>query len=158
MAKSRTETKARAKAKKAAASRAGSVGFTTASGKAVRKKVARKKAPLGKQVRIAPSSDTETWRKEISPQQIVAVRNQLHLTQDEFAKCIFATSKSLKNWEQGVAKPNAQAAVLIQLVGRYPQLLEEAAEAERLERIERQKGLGDRLMLKYAGALAELAK
>lgn len=97
-------------------------------------------------------------RPAVSPEQIVAIRRQLGFTQDQFAERLFATSKTLKNWEQGLAKPNAQAAVLIQLIGRHPQLFEDAANLERLDRVERQKSVGRRLMAKYAGALAELAK
>ena len=36
-------------------------------------------------------------------------------------------SETLKNWEQGRARPNAQAATLIRLVERYPDTVERLA-------------------------------
>jgi putative transcriptional regulator len=35
--------------------------------------------------------------------------------------------RTLENWEQGWAKPNAQAALLINLVKRYPDTVERLA-------------------------------
>jgi len=37
-----------------------------------------------------------------------------------FASYLRTNPRTLENWEQGRAKPNAQAALLIQLVSRYP--------------------------------------
>jgi putative transcriptional regulator len=37
-------------------------------------------------------------------------------------------ARTLENWEQGRAKPNAQAALLIRLVERYPDTVERLAE------------------------------
>ena len=36
-------------------------------------------------------------------------------------------ARTVANWEQGVSKPNAQAAILMKLVERHPNLLEEIA-------------------------------
>lgn len=125
-------------------------------------KKAARKAPIKAKtaaIRFEKTAAQATPRRPaVSPEQIVAIRRQLGFTQDQFAERLFATSKTLKNWEQGLAKPNAQAAVLIQLIGRHPQLFEDAANLERLDRVERQKSVGRRLMAKYSGALAELAK
>jgi putative transcriptional regulator len=33
-------------------------------------------------------------------------------------------SKTLENWEQGRAKPNAQAALLIRMVAKHPDIVE----------------------------------
>ncbi|HKS06349.1 MAG TPA: hypothetical protein VJR92_08565 [Gemmatimonadaceae bacterium] len=38
-----------------------------------------------------------------------------------------ADSRTLENWEQGRARPNAQAALLIRLVRRYPDALQRLA-------------------------------
>ena len=164
MAKNSTTKKTMEKAKSTA--KAGRVVKTQAFKsqavvQAKAKKVARKASGNWKAAAIRfeqTNAQAAPWRRAISPEQIVAIRRQLDLTQDQFAERLFATSKTLKNWEQGLAKPNAQAAVLMQLIGRHPQLLEDAANAERLDRVERQKSVGSRLMAKYSGALAELAK
>jgi putative transcriptional regulator len=37
-----------------------------------------------------------------------------------FAHYLRTNPRTLENWEQGRARPNAQAAVLIRLVERYP--------------------------------------
>ena len=38
------------------------------------------------------------------------------------------TLRTLENWEQGRAKPNAQAALLINLVKQYPDTVQRLAE------------------------------
>lgn len=37
-----------------------------------------------------------------------------------FARYLCTNPRTLENWEQGRARPNAQAALLIRLVERYP--------------------------------------
>lgn len=36
-------------------------------------------------------------------------------------------AKTIANWEQGRSKPNAQAAILLKLIDRFPELLDEIA-------------------------------
>ena len=45
-----------------------------------------------------------------------------------FATCLRTNPRSLENWEQGRAKPNAQAALLIGLVRKYPDMVARLAE------------------------------
>lgn len=52
---------------------------------------------------------------EVRARELVRVRQHLKL------------SRTLENWEQGRAKPNAQAALLINLVKRFPDTVERLA-------------------------------
>jgi len=61
---------------------------------------------------------------QVTPARLVAIREQLHLSRALFASCLRTNGRTLENWEQGRAKPNAQAALLICLVGKYPDIVE----------------------------------
>jgi putative transcriptional regulator len=56
----------------------------------------------------------------ISPKELVRVRESLNLSRALFAVYLRTNVRTLENWEQGRAKPNAQAALLINLVKQYP--------------------------------------
>ena len=60
---------------------------------------------------------------DVSPSELVRVRKQLHLSSALFATCLRTNPRTLENWEQGRAKPNAQAALLIGLVRKYPDMV-----------------------------------
>ena len=64
---------------------------------------------------------------DVSPSELVRVRKQLHLSSALFATCLRTNPRTLENWEQGRAKPNAQAALLINLVKRYPDTVQRLA-------------------------------
>lgn len=57
-------------------------------------------------------------------------RERLQVSRAVFARCLRVSPRTLENWEQGRAKPNAQAAALILMVRRYPDTL------ERLQRLD----------------------
>ena len=59
----------------------------------------------------------------ISAQDVLAVREQLHLSRPVFAHYLRTNPRTLENWEQGRAKPNAQAALLIRMVARFPDMV-----------------------------------
>jgi putative transcriptional regulator len=65
---------------------------------------------------------------EVSPDQLLRVRRQLKMSRALFAVYLRTNVRTLENWEQGRAKPNAQAALLINLVRRYPDTVERLAE------------------------------
>lgn len=44
-----------------------------------------------------------------------------------FAMYLRTNARTLENWEQGRARPNAQATTLIRLVQQYPQTVEHLA-------------------------------
>lgn len=56
----------------------------------------------------------------LTAQDVLRVREQLQLSRTVFAHYLRTNPRTLENWEQGRAKPNAQAALLIRLVAQYP--------------------------------------
>ncbi len=56
----------------------------------------------------------------ISAQEVMSVREQLHLSRPVFTRYLRTNPRTLENWEQGRAKPNTQAALLIRMVAQYP--------------------------------------
>src|SRR5678815_779382 len=56
----------------------------------------------------------------ITPKEVIRVRKNLKLSRALFAIYLRTNVRTLENWEQGRAKPNAQAALLINLVKHYP--------------------------------------
>ena len=64
---------------------------------------------------------------EVTPRELVRVRHRLRLSRALFAVYLRTNVRTLENWEQGRAKPNAQAALLINLVKRFPDTVERLA-------------------------------
>jgi len=60
----------------------------------------------------------------LAPQEVMAVREQLHLSRAVFARYLRTNPRTLENWEQGRAKPNAQAALLIRMVAQFPDMVQ----------------------------------
>lgn len=60
----------------------------------------------------------------IQPEEIKAVRQSVHASQAVMARRLRVNPRTYQNWEQGTAKPNAQAAVLMRLVEKHPETLE----------------------------------
>lgn len=63
----------------------------------------------------------------VTPRQLVQLRADLQLSRALFAVYLRTNVRTLENWEQGRAKPNAQAALLIHLVRRYPDTVKRLA-------------------------------
>ena len=63
----------------------------------------------------------------VSAEEIRAMRERLNLSRPVLAGRLRTNPRTLENWEQGRAKPNEQAALLIRLVERYPDTLERLA-------------------------------
>ena len=61
---------------------------------------------------------------EITSEELVRLREKLKLSQAVFAGYLRINRRTLENWEQGRAKPNAQAALLIRLVNKYPDTIQ----------------------------------
>ena len=51
-------------------------------------------------------------------------RKKLNCSRSVFARKLRVNERTLEKWEQGRAKPNPQAAVLVLLVRKYPDTLE----------------------------------
>lgn len=64
---------------------------------------------------------------EVSAADLVTLRQHLNLSRGVFARYLRTNERTLENWEQGRAKPNAQAALLIKLVERFPDTVERLA-------------------------------
>jgi putative transcriptional regulator len=64
---------------------------------------------------------------KITPQDVIRVRERLKLSRALFAVYLRTNVRTLENWEQGRAKPNAQAALLLNLVKRYPDTVQRLA-------------------------------
>ena len=60
----------------------------------------------------------------VTAKELVRVRQRLNLSRAVFAHYLRTNVRTLENWEQGRAKPNAQAVLLIRLVARYPDTVE----------------------------------
>ena len=58
---------------------------------------------------------------------IRAIRAKLGLNTAQLGSEIGVSGRTIENWEQGRAKPNAQAALLIHLVDRYPDTVKRLA-------------------------------
>jgi putative transcriptional regulator len=65
---------------------------------------------------------------KISAGELMKVREDMKLSRSLFARYLRTNVRTLENWEQGRAKPNAQAALLIRLVQRYPDTVGRLAE------------------------------
>lgn len=63
----------------------------------------------------------------VSADELLALRERLHLSRPVFARYLRTNPRTLENWEQGRAKPNAQAALLIRLVEKFPDTVERLA-------------------------------
>lgn len=64
---------------------------------------------------------------KVTPKELIRVRERLNLSRALFAGYLRTNVRTLENWEQGRAKPNAQAALLINLVKQYPDTVQRLA-------------------------------
>jgi putative transcriptional regulator len=63
----------------------------------------------------------------VSPKDLIRLRESLNLSRALFAVYLRTNVRTLENWEQGRAKPNAQASLLINLVKRFPDTVQRLA-------------------------------
>ena len=63
----------------------------------------------------------------VTPKELIRVRESLNMSRALFAVYLRTNVRTLENWEQGRAKPNAQAALLINLVKLFPDTVERLA-------------------------------
>lgn len=64
---------------------------------------------------------------EVTAEELVGIRQHLNMSRPVFAMYLRTNTRTLENWEQGRAKPNAQATTLIRLVQKYPETVEHLA-------------------------------
>ncbi|MFA0053677.1 helix-turn-helix domain-containing protein [Vibrio echinoideorum] len=65
---------------------------------------------------------------DISPDEIVDIREQFNMSRGVFACLLHTSSRTLENWEQGRSAPNGQAITLLRLVQRHPETLSHISE------------------------------
>ncbi len=63
----------------------------------------------------------------VTPEELIGLRRKLNLSRAVFARYLRINERTLENWEQGRAHPNAQGALLIRLVENYPDTVERLA-------------------------------
>jgi putative transcriptional regulator len=64
---------------------------------------------------------------QVRAEEVLALRQRLHLSRTVFARYLRTNPRTLEGWEQGRARPNAQAALLIRLVEKFPDTVERLA-------------------------------
>jgi putative transcriptional regulator len=65
---------------------------------------------------------------KITARELAKIRKDMNLSRGLFAGYLRTNVRTLENWEQGRATPNAQAALLIRLVQRFPDTVHRLAE------------------------------
>ena len=63
-------------------------------------------------------------RVDVTAAELIALRQRHNVSRAVMAARLRTNPRTLENWEQGRAKPNAQAALLIKLVELYPETME----------------------------------
>lgn len=63
----------------------------------------------------------------IQPRDLTSLREKLDVSRPILASYLRTNVRTLENWEQGRAKPNAQAALLIRLVAAFPDTINKLA-------------------------------
>ena len=64
----------------------------------------------------------------ITARELAKVREDMNLSRGLLAGYLRTNVRTLENWEQGRAKPNAQAALLIRMLQRFPDTIRRLAE------------------------------
>lgn len=65
---------------------------------------------------------------KITARGLAKLRKDMKLSRGLFAGYLRTNVRTVENWEQGRAKPNAQAALLIRLVQKYPDTIKRLSE------------------------------
>jgi putative transcriptional regulator len=58
--------------------------------------------------------------RALKPSEIKKIREDLEMSQAQFAKAFHLNFRTVQQWEQGVSKPSGPTAVLLWLIGRIP--------------------------------------
>ncbi len=64
---------------------------------------------------------------DMGADDVLQLRRRLHLSRALFARCLRTNVRTLENWEQGRARPNAQAILLMRMVEQYPDTISRLA-------------------------------
>lgn len=61
---------------------------------------------------------------DVTPERLMQMRKRLNISRAILAGYLRTNVRTLESWEQGRAKPNVQAALLITLVQQYPDTIQ----------------------------------
>ena len=75
---------------------------------------------LDEAVEFAQGKQSGAIIHDVSPLDVKGIRNQLDMTQEEFAQAVGVKLPTLRHWERGDRKPNGPARVLLNLLAREP--------------------------------------
>ena len=101
-----------------------------------RKKIAAAKSSVGQEI-ITSLKEAIAWAGgedvpvrvttvKVPQTDVRAVRRKLRLSQSQFAAKFGFQSATLKNWEQGRTQPDGPARVLLAVIARHPEAVEDA--------------------------------
>ena len=76
---------------------------------------------LGEAVEFTRGQQAGAIIHDVSPLDIKDIRQQLDMTQEEFAQAVGVKLSTLRHWERGDRKPNGPARVLLNLLAREPE-------------------------------------
>ncbi len=95
----------------------------------IRPRAPRRRAPANPELRtLRTHEDPIKPAPELTSTEITRLRKELKVSRAVLAAYLRTNARTLENWEQGRAKPNAQAALLIHLVKQYPDTIQRLAE------------------------------
>ena len=77
---------------------------------------------LKEAVEISNGRRDASRRFHVSTSKVKVVREQIGLSQSEFASLMQVSVKTLQNWEQGRRSPTGPAAALLRIVASSPEL------------------------------------
>lgn len=56
------------------------------------------------------------------------IRDQVHMSQEVFARCLHTSRRTLEKWEQDACAPTGTAAALLALLDKHPEIVGELVE------------------------------
>jgi putative transcriptional regulator len=59
----------------------------------------------------------------VTSEELISLRERLDMSRPVFAMYLRINPRTLESWEQGRAKPNAQATTLIRLIEKHPETI-----------------------------------
>lgn len=72
-----------------------------------------------------PVPGTRTTVVQVPAMDVRAIRERLGMTQASFAEAFGFSLSSIRNWEQGIRRPEKAARLLLALIDRHPETVRE---------------------------------
>ncbi|HEX9024750.1 MAG TPA: type II toxin-antitoxin system MqsA family antitoxin [Geobacteraceae bacterium] len=98
-------------------------------------RIAFEKIMAGLEDALAYADGDETrgtvHRVKLADVDITHLREKLGLSQDRFAALFGLSARTVRNWEQGVRRPEGPARVLLQVIDREPEAVMRALRASK---------------------------